>query len=360
MLSQINEEYYFDYIQSLKKIRFIKYKNNKHKFISSFDFEPDIFSLYHSKNCNQIYACLAQEKQIRIIEYKIIDDKNEMKLNIDVIKDDKMKKSHFNKCIDISNKNLASCDWKYIYIWEKKTVLNKNLYSIKSKIIINAKTIDLLLINDDYFISAQPNNRSITFINIDRFSIEKIIYNIDCICSTNCLLLFKEYIIVNCKKGLAILSNKTKEYINYIELVEKKHKNKIISCNDNFLIVCNILTPIIYISLNLENIKNYLKNGNNNGEYDELINEYINEDNEKDYDEVYQLINDDDSSKPEKIIYEEDIQDSEEEDENYEENESEENDEENDEESERNEDNESNEEYDENSEKIDENNRENE
>ena len=86
-------------------------------------------------------------------------------------------------------------------------------YSVIKTIFLDTKIIDLLLINDFYFISAQPNNKTILFINRSNLSIERIIPNVAFICSTDCLQLFKENIIVNCEKGIAIISTKTMELI---------------------------------------------------------------------------------------------------------------------------------------------------
>jgi len=71
-------------------------------------------------------------------------------------------RAYFNKCIDLSKKILATCDNKYIYIFERNK--NTNDYLINRRISTKAKTMDLLLINSNYFVSAQPKSESILFI----------------------------------------------------------------------------------------------------------------------------------------------------------------------------------------------------
>ena len=71
-------------------------------------------------------------------------------------------------------------------------------------------------------ISSQPLKKTISFINNNSyisqyFYEESIIYNIDCINSQNCLFLYKDYIIINCNKGIAIVLKKNKDLIQYIE-----------------------------------------------------------------------------------------------------------------------------------------------
>ena len=66
---------------------------------------------------------------------------------------------------------------------------------------------------------------------------EKYITNIDCIDSINCFLLFKQYIIINCKKGIALLLIKTKQIVQYIETEISENKEIILDNNDSVCIL---------------------------------------------------------------------------------------------------------------------------
>ena len=110
------------------------------------------------------------------------------------------------------------------------------------KINISNKTSDLLLVNEDYFISAQPINKTIIIFNIKNLrniNQEKIITNIDSIDSQDCLLKYKEYIIINCIKGIALLFIKTKEIFQYIEnyIGISINKEIFLDNNDNICIL---------------------------------------------------------------------------------------------------------------------------
>ena len=109
--------------------------------------------------------------------------------------------------------------------------------------------------NNDYLAFNQYYVVSLIFINInDDFKVEKEIENIDSIKNANCLFLLKDFIVVNCLKGLAIISIKTKEMVQYIEN-NIGYKNKTI-CTDN--------EDNIYIlnnSKNLELVKMALSDG---------------------------------------------------------------------------------------------------
>ena len=126
-----------------------------------------------------------------------------------------MIQSHFNKCITIGN-DLVTADDNMIILWSK-TNKNSTIYKNVKSQIINEKTSDLLLANNQYFISSQPNYNKITLFDIKKIKPEKYIKNIDCIDSTNCFLLFNQYIIINCKKGIALFLIKTKEICQYVE-----------------------------------------------------------------------------------------------------------------------------------------------
>ena len=100
---------------------------------------------------------------------------------------------------------------------------------------MNKETNDLLLINDEYFVSSQVKESTITFINISNLEEDKIIKKVESIDSYDCFSLLRNYLIVNCKGGIAIILLETKELIRYI--IDKSSK-KLISYNNgnNFYI----------------------------------------------------------------------------------------------------------------------------
>ena len=80
-------------------------------------------------------------------------------------------------------------------------------------------------------------------------SIKKSLDNIDCLSTQDSLLLFNDqYIIINCKKGFALIYIKTKELVQYIEDYIDKYETK-----EFFL---NFYRNIIIMYVNSENNNN--------------------------------------------------------------------------------------------------------
>ena len=251
LILKINDNYYLKNLSKSKKIE-LKYYNYNGNFNTtcSIDYNEKIFSLSNSIENKQIYACLSRKRKINIFDYNL--EQKLIKLCNYQIEDDMNLGKHFNKCIDISNKFLASCDEDMIYIWRKEKLnlktntnddainkineINYTFQNIK-RIILNKKTTDLLLVNNKYFISSQPNNNSISFIDINNLEVEKIISNIDCIDSTNCLLLFNSFIIICCMGGIAIISINTKELIQYFSLINEIKYRRICCGYNSFFIL---------------------------------------------------------------------------------------------------------------------------
>ena len=218
VITKLNDNYFVEYSCDADKIYLHNYYLKK--TVGEIHFKESIFSFFNSIKNKQIYACLADGKRINFIDYNLEEgwiklSKNEIEDNVDT--DD-----NYNKCIDISDDYLAACDDVGICVWGKYIKKEKKEQKIEFKIInrikLNTKTSDLLFINNEYFISAQPDNNSITFININSIEIDKIIPKIDCTDSVDCLSLFKNQIIIKCSKGIAILYVNTKELIQYIRL----------------------------------------------------------------------------------------------------------------------------------------------
>ena len=228
IIEKINNKYYFEYFNNEKKFYISEFNKKEYKITYygelplSIDDEINSYSI--SKESNQIYICFLNKRIVNIIDYDL-NNLDNMKSNI-AITDENNSLSHFNKCIKIKKRILATSDDRNINIWYQ-TNDNLNHYTNIKNINIYGKTSDLILANDEYFVSSQPNFNIITIIDLRDFCPERYITNIDCIDSFSCFLLFKEYIIINCKKGIALLFIKTKEITQYIEnfygMSEKKH-----------------------------------------------------------------------------------------------------------------------------------------
>ena len=209
IIEKINNDSFF-ISDNVEKIYLIKKEEKKDNILST-KFDKKIYSVYASPNKTLIYACLANERKVQIFNYNL--KAQELKINNNEIKEENFKSLNFNKCIDIGNEYLVTADNFFINIWFEK---NGNFSKIKTYAIFK-RTSDLLQANKDYFISIQPNKKTITIFNIKSLNQEKILTNIDSIDSNNSLLLYKDYIIINCNKGIALFYIKTKEIIQNIE-----------------------------------------------------------------------------------------------------------------------------------------------
>ena len=152
-IEKIKDIYYLDYIE--KKIRLCYYNKPDnslyHNTNSIIEFKESIYSISISTIEDKICICLLNNKNVKIIDYDI-DDKS-FELNNEEIKDNSESNiNHFYKCIQITKINFITSDDKYIKIWSN----NSNNYLEIKKIKLNTKTYDLLLINNEYFISSQP------------------------------------------------------------------------------------------------------------------------------------------------------------------------------------------------------------
>ena len=179
---KINNQYYFDTLYN----SIINYNKKKDSFYYCWkldDFKDKIYTVSLSLDKKIIYGCLNNRKIVKFFYF----DEKEFSIKNQEISDIEDINSHFNKCIQLTEKYLATADNKYIKIWKN----NKNeQLEIEKKMNIKTKTSDLLLINDEYFISSQPGKKTIIIININTFEISNTILNIDCIDSQNSLFSF--------------------------------------------------------------------------------------------------------------------------------------------------------------------------
>ena len=217
LLFKINNENFFSYSYADDDVKIVNInEDNKIKSLEKtiIGFQRKIYSVSLSRKNDKIFACLKNQKLIKIfnfnLENKLMEESQEE--IVDILDDSD---GRFNKCIEISDDLLVASDNYYnIIVWKME---DTNKYNNHNRISLNTETCDLLLINDEYFVSSQPNKDTITFFKIEDFSKEKTIEKIDSIDSNNTLFLYKEFILVNCSGGLALIYIKTKEYIQYIE-----------------------------------------------------------------------------------------------------------------------------------------------
>ena len=89
---------------------------------------------------------------------------------------------------------------------------------------------------------------------------EKTIENIDCIKDKKekSLILIKDCVLVNCLKGIAIISIKTKEIIQYIEKWENLATKKIYKSTDDYIYISNSSNDLLnfeFVEYNLKLIE---------------------------------------------------------------------------------------------------------
>ena len=200
-----------------------------------------IYSISLSTIENKIFICLLYDKKIKQIDYNL--EKKVMILNQkEIVYNSITNINHFYKCIQLSTKLIATSDDNNIIIW----LDNVNNFLQKMIISLNANIFDLLLIDNNNFISSQTDKKSLTIYNIYNLKEVKKIKNIDCINNSNSL--FKiggKYIIINCHNGIGLLLIKTKEIVQYFQKYSFVNRQKI-TCDDE---------GNIYI-LNIEEFKN--------------------------------------------------------------------------------------------------------
>ena len=219
-------------------IKLCFYKDQKIKQCKNGDisFGEKVYSMTISYIDKKVLLCLLNTKKVKILDFSL----KYKSLNLDDIEIDDTSNEynkHFYKCIQITKMYLVTSDDKYIKIWK----INFNNISQKKKFEINNTTYDLILANNEYFISSQPGNRTLILYDIKNLSQIKVISNICCLNSSNCL--FKannKNIIINCDKKIALFHIQTKEIVQYFE-----YDNSIGNCisidDDNNIYLLNII-----------------------------------------------------------------------------------------------------------------------
>ena len=199
-------------------LELLSYDEDEDIFIikNTLDFNKRISSLNFSPDKTKIYMCLEAEKAIAIANYNPLN--NNLELSEDKV--EMISSSKFYKCIHIDNDCFIAIDDLSIYIF-RKNVLTNYKFSSNRELKMLYKIYDICQIDDKILLYSE--NSKLTFITSDNLYEEKVIRNIDCINLINSLIVINDYncILVNCEKGIAIISLKEKELIQYIEWPEK-------------------------------------------------------------------------------------------------------------------------------------------
>ena len=248
-LIKLNDKYFFDNsaLSKTAHLTFFEKENNSMKYLNSsnISFNEKIYSISFSEVKRKIYICLSNLKKVKILDYNI--DEKIIQYNGESISDDIESNVHFNKCISITNELVVTADNIMIIIWYNK---NKGKeYSIVKRILLNTKTSDILSVNNQYFISTQPSKKTIKFYNIEYLEEEKEITGVDFPDTQNILFLIKNYIIVNCQKGIAMILIKTKDVVQFIENFGNIPNNKEICFDKNDNIYILYKTSLYFIKI---------------------------------------------------------------------------------------------------------------
>ena len=198
------------------------------------DIDYQIWSFNYSPEYKKIFACLFGNKQVIIFDY---DSTNKtLELTDDIIEIKHQDNSHFNKCLCINNNLLITIDECSAYLWSKKDLKSKKFINLK-KFAFDGTIYDICLINNKCSLISQ--NSKLTFINTENGNPEKVIKNIDCIKEINSLILINDFVLVNCKDGIALISIKTKEMVQFIENWKNFKEKKIAKSFENNIYVLN-------------------------------------------------------------------------------------------------------------------------
>ncbi len=216
---KINSNFFLSYSSHYSGRHKIKMKLNEYQKGNIYNgkeinFNEAIYSFSSSKDKTKIYACLFDKKAIRIFNINL--NNKTIKISEDEINEHKnFTHYHFYKCIEISEQNLATTESKFIKIWEKNQ--NGKGYLNKKTIQLNGAN-DLLLINNDCFMSTVPSDNKLIFFDNNTLQQLGNPVKVDfSIYSDDCLYLIKDYVIIRGNKGIGLLYIKTKEYVQYIE-----------------------------------------------------------------------------------------------------------------------------------------------
>ena len=159
------------------------------------------------------------------------------------------------KCIPISDNKIITIDSVFIYLWNKKDLNSNNFLKTKTKKLFCSDWYDICQINDECLLFSHC--KSLTFLTIENLEIEKNIKDIDFYRNKGekNLILIKDCVLVNCSKGIAIISIKTKEMIQYIQNLENFDSKKIVKSSDDYIYISNSLNDLFGFSFSEYDLK---------------------------------------------------------------------------------------------------------
>ena len=238
LVQRINDNFFIDYGVD-KSLNFSYYdeKVNSICLIGKINLNDYLYSISLSTIENKIFICLLYDKKIKIIDYNLelgsinINDKEIISNSISNI-------NHFYKCIQLSKLLYATSDDNNIIIWSE----DEEKFFIKSVISLNANSFDMLLIDENHFISTQPDKKNITISDLYYFDEILKIKNVDCSNSNNCLFkINNKYVVISCFNGIGLLYIPTKELVQYIQNYYSFPNTQKISCdNEGKIYILNI------------------------------------------------------------------------------------------------------------------------
>ena len=221
--------------------------------ISRINFEDELYSLTFFQETKKIYISLLNKKAIRFIDYDSVN--NSLKLRKELIEIDDDSEDIFRKCIPIDENNLITTDDENIYLWSKDDSNLDNFIIAKEKSLFCHNLYDGCQVSDKILLFSHC--KRLTFFNIETFEVEKIIENIDCKKDKKekSLIIFNDIVLVNCMKGIAMISIKNKELIQYIQNWENFEVKKMIKSPDNFIYISNSNNCLYKFSFDEYNLK---------------------------------------------------------------------------------------------------------
>ena len=269
------------YSNESEEIKLLTYKededNDNYFAVAKIKFYEKISSLNFSDDYRKIYACLSDKKSVKFINYD--PDNNTLKLCDDEITLKPVENGEFKKCIYLADNCLATYDDSAVYIWSKKKINSKKFLNTNKS--LEEDIYDLIQVNNQYLVFSQFSK--LTFMKIKPLSKEKTLKNIDCVDEENSIFIVNNFILVNCDKGIAILSIKTKEFIQYYENWNNWNKKKMVKSLENEIYIFNNVNNVVIKFIFMENclfpveemkiIKHYYNSDNNSIQTDSELND---------------------------------------------------------------------------------------
>ena len=240
LIEEYTDNIFLNYSQKNIRLEYYNKKNNQiYYFIKSkVDFEDEIYSISFSIDKKIIYANLLNKKKVIFIKVYSEDDYR-LEITDEEIVDEGEEFSHFNNCIQLSNKYMAIVDGTFLGIWSNQNI-NSKQYSKLSNIDLQFKIYNLILVDNKYLVYSQ-GNQTISFFKIKTLSTEKTIKAINCDTLSKSLFIIDNYIIVGCHSGIVVVSIKSKELIQYIQMATDCFNFlQICKYNENDIFVFNI------------------------------------------------------------------------------------------------------------------------